>query len=542
MSSDLTFKHLSHHTVSFSKKVEESGIRIANDMMIVSQPIPHPTGTVFLRVPLGALAKALNVRELSQSEGNQVLKTGAQKLFYQFQDPGSWDYFLENKLTYVVWWVSLFYGGAFAFILLYFLVIASLKSEQKCERRSLKQELARAQKEIQNVHARNKELTQAAALKSKSDAALLSLRHAYEERLSAQVECTTSLIAVARQALKRGASVDQVDQILEELQQTYKNAGVLHKQTPSCVTVSHVLAKVPPLIEGAVMALNAAGLTFMVYDFVEAYHRGGLEAAYHVLEQNIQLQISTMGLGRAGVAMGESLISMKSILSSLKAAEFGAPRIMANLERALGRPALAGETALAHAADGASDPVGQMIRTREAARIASENARHTPTPRTQASSSSSSSAAGSVEDDALAVWQKNRAPYSAAKPIHAMSNAELVQEPANRAERAIGGMGRIPGIHKHAYIKRLATRYQNMYGDRGFRFEVSYKGGRLREEGESLLGSVRLDVHDTTTGIIYDFKFVKEAGKGLRSQQVNKIRAQGPPGITAITEVNPIRQ
>ncbi|MBA4119035.1 MAG: hypothetical protein C0514_09125, partial [Candidatus Puniceispirillum sp.] len=40
------------------------------------------------------------------------------------------------------------------------------------------------------------------------------------------------------------------------------------------------LAAVPPLIEGAVIALNAAGLTFMAYDFVEAYHRGGLEAAY----------------------------------------------------------------------------------------------------------------------------------------------------------------------------------------------------------------------------------------------------------------------
>ncbi|MBA4118903.1 MAG: hypothetical protein C0514_08435, partial [Candidatus Puniceispirillum sp.] len=40
------------------------------------------------------------------------------------------------------------------------------------------------------------------------------------------------------------------------------------------------LTAVPPLIKGAVIALNAAGLTFMVYDFVEAYHRGGLEAAH----------------------------------------------------------------------------------------------------------------------------------------------------------------------------------------------------------------------------------------------------------------------
>ncbi|MBA4119022.1 MAG: hypothetical protein C0514_09060, partial [Candidatus Puniceispirillum sp.] len=129
----------------------------------------------------------------------------------------------------------------------------------------------------------------------------------------------------------------------------------------------------------------------------------------------------------------------------------------------LGRPALAGEAALARGADGASDPVGHMIRTREAARIASENARHTPTPRTQPASSSSG-AAESLERADQAAWLSKRAPFSAEKPNHMLTTEDFLVEVATRAERKIGGTGPVAGSKKHAYAKRLTERHDRLYG------------------------------------------------------------------------------
>ena len=54
-------------------------------------------------------------------------------------------------------------------------------------------------------------------------------------------------------------------------------------------------------------------------------------------------------------------------------------------------------------------------------------------------------------------------------------------------------------------------------------------------------GSVRLDVFDTTTNQVYDYKFVINLGKGLSTTQMNKIIKHGPNGLSIedIHEVNP---
>ena len=54
-------------------------------------------------------------------------------------------------------------------------------------------------------------------------------------------------------------------------------------------------------------------------------------------------------------------------------------------------------------------------------------------------------------------------------------------------------------------------------------------------------GSVRLDVYDTVSNQIYDYKFVVNPEKGLSNTQKNRIIKQGPTGVTSsdIIEVNP---
>ncbi len=53
--------------------------------------------------------------------------------------------------------------------------------------------------------------------------------------------------------------------------------------------------------------------------------------------------------------------------------------------------------------------------------------------------------------------------------------------------------------------------------------------------------SARPDVYDPNTGIIYDYKFIKNPGKGLSSKQINK-NAQNVPNVPNVTnqyEINP---
>ena len=71
------------------------------------------------------------------------------------------------------------------------------------------------------------------------------------------------------------------------------------------------------------------------------------------------------------------------------------------------------------------------------------------------------------------------------------------------------------------------------------KLEQPYKGKESKERNEK--GSVRLDVYDTNDGQVYDYKFVKNPGKGLSNRQKNKIIHEGPKGLTEnkIHEVNP---
>lgn len=115
-----------------------------------------------------------------------------------------------------------------------------------------------------------------------------------------------------------------------------------------------------------------------------------------------------------------------------------------------------------------------------------------------------------------------------------------MQDIATRAERKIGGTGKVAGTKKHTYAKKLGERAQDRFGQRGLEFEKGYKGGKKLNKGDPRKGSTRLDVYDQTTETVYDYKFAKDPGKGLRPKQVRKIQEQGPKDAKII-EVSPIK-
>jgi hypothetical protein len=122
------------------------------------------------------------------------------------------------------------------------------------------------------------------------------------------------------------------------------------------------------------------------------------------------------------------------------------------------------------------------------------------------------------------------------------TNAQLVKEVAIRAEAwgvrnglAAAGSGPIQGTIKHDYAARLMDRYQSMYGSRGLLTEQSWAGGIPVRYG--FPGSVRLDVFDTTSRAVYDYKFT--INPSLSPTRVNQIIANGPAGITSVTAVGP---
>lgn len=71
------------------------------------------------------------------------------------------------------------------------------------------------------------------------------------------------------------------------------------------------------------------------------------------------------------------------------------------------------------------------------------------------------------------------------------------------------------------------------------KLEQPYKDNESKTRNEK--EGVRLDVYDTNDGQVYDYKFVKNPGKGLSNRQKNKIIREGPDGLTEndIHEVNP---
>lgn len=116
------------------------------------------------------------------------------------------------------------------------------------------------------------------------------------------------------------------------------------------------------------------------------------------------------------------------------------------------------------------------------------------------------------------------------------SNADLVQAIATRAQARLGGSGAVSGTAKHAYADMLMTRYQGIYGSRGLVTEQSYLAGVPVPRGTA--GSARPDVFDPASGIVYDYKFVKNPGLGIPKWQADK-NALNVPGATLTLEVNP---
>ena len=97
----------------------------------------------------------------------------------------------------------------------------------------------------------------------------------------------------------------------------------------------------------------------------------------------------------------------------------------------------------------------------------------------------------------------------------------------------------LPAVKWSTVYSRIASDYQEFVDDRGLKLEQPYKDNESKTRNEK--EGVRLDVYDTNDGQVYDYKFVKNPGKGLSNRQKNKIIREGPDGLTEndIHEVNP---
>ena len=81
-----------------------------------------------------------------------------------------------------------------------------------------------------------------------------------------------------------------------------------------------------------------------------------------------------------------------------------------------------------------------------------------------------------------------------------LTNGQLIESAAMRAESAIGGTGRFAGSAKHTYAINLLKRYESRFGSRGLQYNYYFNG----KSGRGFL-----DVYDEASGMIYDFKFGK---------------------------------
>ena len=98
-----------------------------------------------------------------------------------------------------------------------------------------------------------------------------------------------------------------------------------------------------------------------------------------------------------------------------------------------------------------------------------------------------------------------------------LSNADLVQKAANKAEKTIGGVGHVAGTKKHTNAESLIDRYKKMYGDRGLKTNERFDNNAV--------GRGFLDVHDVNNNVIYDFKF---GNAHMSSKQRNKYQTAFP--------------
>ncbi|MHC4331614.1 MAG: hypothetical protein ACYSWW_26210, partial [Planctomycetota bacterium] len=124
----------------------------------------------------------------------------------------------------------------------------------------------------------------------------------------------------------------------------------------------------------------------------------------------------------------------------------------------------------------------------------------------------------------------------------AQSNAQLIDDIATRAHRwslrskqqrnFVGLSKRTIGTKKHKYSKDLLLRHQKIFGQRGLLPESSWLNGSRVPYGTR--GSVRLDVFDPVTGMIWDYKF---GIMPMGATQKAKIMKHGPSNMSAIWEV-----
>jgi hypothetical protein len=131
-----------------------------------------------------------------------------------------------------------------------------------------------------------------------------------------------------------------------------------------------------------------------------------------------------------------------------------------------------------------------------------------------------------------------RAIYSTAadapKGAVTRTNAQLVEEIATRSRawvqrKHLTGSARELGTRQHKRARDVLDRYQQMFGERGLVTERSFINGLEVPYGSK--GSTRLDVLDTLTGDVWDYKFgVTPMSQG----QINRIFQHGP-GINSVT-------
>ncbi len=85
----------------------------------------------------------------------------------------------------------------------------------------------------------------------------------------------------------------------------------------------------------------------------------------------------------------------------------------------------------------------------------------------------------------------------------ALTDNQLINKAAQKAETAIGGSGRFAGTAKHTYAIDLLQRYENIYGARGFQYNHYFNNNTTLGIGNRGF----LDVVNHSTMMIYDFKF-----------------------------------
>lgn len=92
------------------------------------------------------------------------------------------------------------------------------------------------------------------------------------------------------------------------------------------------------------------------------------------------------------------------------------------------------------------------------------------------------------------------------------------------------GNGPVAGTYKHKYSELMLDRYQRMFGDRGLLTEQRYINGNPWQPGDSLIGSIKLDVIKgpaNRPSFVWDYKF----GQATLSQsRITTIQSGIPTG------------